>query len=143
MLTVGTAKPTHLTRSLLLTIACAAAGFYGVGAGMLFLPVGLFVGPHAIYACVVQIAVGVLFLLACWGILRRTRWGYWLATATSTIPAACGVVSILRSLAPLELAGVLGGGGVTILFACLGIGCAVEGWTQWGVTMPHDVSSPA
>ncbi len=96
-------------------IAFQLLAIYAVAMGFVGLPVGLFVGPHLLFAAFGHLLVGVSAAVAYYGLRRRAPWGWWAGVAVSV------TIIIVSTIAIRELLSSDGGLPAGVFFAISGM----------------------
>ncbi len=100
-----------------LAVLSGIVAFYGISIGALGIPIGLFVGPHILFAAGIHLALGTAFLIAAFGIENERSWAFWLATISSATIVVLRTAAVAQSLAPPKWENILVWSFITTFFA--------------------------
>jgi hypothetical protein len=71
---------------------------YALALGLVGLPIGLFVGPHLLFAAFGHLLVGVIAVGVNYGLHHAAALGWWAGVALSTTIAIVSAVAVLEAL---------------------------------------------
>jgi uncharacterized membrane protein YfcA len=109
--------------------------FYGIGFGLLSLPIALFVGPQMLAASVTMIVVGIASRFVARGLQRRSRGAWRAGVLLSAGLAVVAMIAVVQSLQEREFAAIA----FWAALACLSVGLCViliAARREYGLT-PH------
>lgn len=108
------------TRSSL-ALLCDVVAVYGIGFGIMMIPVGLFVGVQVLSGAAIHIGFGVVFQVSGAGIRSGSTWAVRLASITSIVLVGLGIIGISQAAVYGDAGGAIVCSFASLYFACVAL----------------------